>query len=117
MSGEHIIASREKNIVKTAQIRLKTAAELLEPDCALHVFGVTGTPWNLSGAVDAESEPTVIEFIPPEHEHVVDPTDEPLETRGFHIRQDVLTKYGYTLNCPTCVSMMRGETKRKGHTE
>ena len=110
ISGEHIIASRKKNIVKTASIRLKTTVELADPDLVVHLFGITGTPWNLSGTTDGNEEPTVIELLPPSE---VDQTDDDsFETRGFHIKREILGKSGFTLGCAKCTAMRRGESKR-----
>ena len=81
----------------------------------MHLFGITGTPWNLSGTTDGAEEPTVIELLPPSE---VDQTDnDAFETRGFHIKREILETYGFTLGCPKCTAMRRGESKRKGHND
>ena len=115
-SGEHIIASREKDICKSASVRQKLESESWNTAA---ILDITGTPWNLSGKREElpEQQARISESPVPVSEDVEEEEEEEPIARDLPIRKDLLEKFGYASNCHKCQNMLRGISSKKGHTE
>ena len=113
--GETMVADG-KGVWVTRTVRRKTREERRERK---HADYIVGAPWEKQagepGGEDAKLEVRIMDTEYRERlelerdSHVAEP-------RRLYLRKEDFEVHGYTVNCPGCVSVLRG-TARQAHTD